>query len=505
MNSSKSIDIKLCGQDFFNFWVGWVERLLAKPIKLSCNDGFHYTPEKLGVSFYPSYKKVKLNGSGIGGVMLFLKKSVSIFILLVGVLYVNTLRAELIIDITEGIQSTHKIAIVPFAMHSAVSDKETEVISQIISADLASSGDFSVLAKDEMLSAPTQAEQVKYRHWAVTGQDYLVIGSILKQGKLYKIKMSLFDVVKKQQINELRINVESSSLRKAGHYLSDAIYKAIMGIDGVFSSRIAYVTTSELANKKKQYSLFVSDYDGNNAVAITKSNEPLMSPAWSPNGLHVAYVSFENKVSEIFVQTLNTGARRSVAKFKGVNGSPAWSPNGKKLAITLSKSGNSDIFILTLANGSVKQLTRSWAIDTEASWSPDGDSILFTSNRGKGAQLYIMPSNGKGTAERLTFEGDYNARGSFSKDGKQVLMVQGEKGSYRVAVLDVEKQQTTILSEGRADESPSFSPNGQIIIYARRKAGKEILSLVSVDGLKKQDIKSSLGFVREPAWAPKAK
>jgi len=230
-----------------------------------------------------------------------------------------------------------------------------------------------------------------------------------------------------------------------------------------------------------------------------------MSPAWSPNGLHVAYVSFENKVSEIFVQTLSTGSRRSVAKFKGVNGSPAWSPNGKKLAITLSKSGNSDIFILTLANGSIKQLTRSWAIDTEASWSPDGNSILFTSNRGKGAQLYIMPSNGKGTAERLTFEGDYNARGSFSKDGKRVVMIQAEKGNYRVAVLDVEKQQTTILSEGKADESPSFSPNGQVIIYARRKAGKEILSLVSVDGLKKQDIKSSSGFVREPAWAPKTK
>jgi len=433
------------------------------------------------------------------------KQLVSLLLVLNSVLYVNTLRAELIIDITEGIQSTHKIAIVPFAMHAAASDKEMEVISQIISADLRGSGDFSVLAKDEMLSAPTQAEQVKYRHWAVTGQDYLVIGSILKQGKLYKIKMSLFDVVKKQQINELLINVESSSLRKAGHYLSDAIYKTIMGINGVFSSRIAYVTSSELANKKKQYSLFVSDYDGHNAVAITKSNEPLMSPAWSPNGLHVAYVSFENKVSEIFVQTLSTGSRRSVAKFKGVNGSPAWSPDGKKLAITLSKSGNSDIFILTLANASVKQLTRSWAIDTEASWSPDGDSILFTSNRGRGAQLYIMPSNGKGTAERLTFEGDYNARGSFSKDGKRVVMIQAEKGNYRVAVLDVEKQQTTILSEGRADESPSFSPNGQVIIYARRKAGKEILSLVSVDGLKKQDIKSSSGFVREPAWAPKAK
>lgn len=435
-------------------------------------------------------------------VMTIYKNSVYLIVLLLS-MAAHSVQAELVIDITEGVQTKHKIAVVPFAMQSTSADKETEEISRIINADLSSSGDFSVLREDSMLSSPTKVAQVKYRHWAVTGQDYLVIGSILKEDKAFKIKVTLLDVVKKQPINEFRLTANANSMRKAAHYLSDAIYKSVMGIEGVFSSRIAYITTQQINKKQKQYSLFISDYDGHNAVAITKSKEPLMSPAWSPNGQHIAYVSFENKVSEIFVQTLATGDRRSVAKHKGVNGSPAWSPDGKKLAITLSKSGNSDIYILTLANFSLKQLTRSWAIDTEASWSPDGKEILFTSNRGQGAQLYIMSVTGKGAAERVTFSGGYNARGSFSKDGKRIVMIQAVKGNYRVAVLDRLSQQTTILSEGRGDESPSFSPNGQVIIYARRKGGKEILSLVSVDGLKKQDIKHSSGAVREPVWAPK--
>ncbi len=435
-------------------------------------------------------------------VMSLFKKTVYLVVFLLSVTS-HVVHAELIIDITEGIQSQQKIAIVPFAVHSASAKKETEEISRIISADLSGSGDFSVLAKESMLSSPTKVEQVKYRHWAVAGQDYLVIGSILKEGKAYKIKVSLLDVVKKQMVTEFRLSATTGSIRKAAHYLSDAIYKSIMGIDGVFSSRIAYITTENTSKKQKQYSLFIADYDGHNAVAITKSKEPLMSPAWSPNGQHIAYVSFENKVSEIFVQTLATGDRRSVAKHKGINGSPAWSPDGKKLAITLSKSGNSDIYVLNLANASLKKLTKSWAIDTEASWSPDGGSILFTSSRGQGAQLYIMSAQGRTAAERLTFEGDYNARGSFSKDGKRIVMIQAVKGNYRVAVLDRESGQTTILSHGRGDESPSFSPNGQVVIYARRKAGKEILSLVSIDGLKKQDIKHTSGSVREPVWAPK--
>ncbi|MCK5870878.1 Tol-Pal system beta propeller repeat protein TolB [Methylococcaceae bacterium HT4] len=413
--------------------------------------------------------------------------------------YSHVLHAELTIEITEGVQSAHKIAVVPFAVPQG--DKLTTDIGQIISQDLAGSGYFNVLAREEMLSHPTRSAQVKFRNWAAIGQDYLVIGFITKDNNLYHIQMSLFDVYKKEQLKGLRITVEATSVNMAAHHLSDAIYQKITGIPGVFRTRIAYVTSVAKAQNKHQYNLHVADYDGANATSIAQSKEPIMSPAWSPDGGKIAYVSFENKVSEIFIQTLATGERKSVAKYKGINGSPAWSPDGKQLAITLSKDGNSDIYILTLADLSLRKLTRSYAIDTEAAWSPDGKEILFTSDRGSRAQIYIMPSNGQGSAERISFDGNYNARGAFSADGKTVVMVQGAQGNYRIAVLDLATRTNTVLTNGPLDESPGFSPNGQTIIYARRKGQNQILSTVTLDGLTKLDIQHTTGNVREPAWA----
>ena len=409
--------------------------------------------------------------------------------------------AELSIEITEGVQGAHKIAVVPFA--NPKGEKLQVEIAQIIASNLARSGYFKALENSQMLAQPTQPAQVKFRNWEALGQDYLVIGVVTKDNNLYHVQMSLFDVYKKSQLKGLRVTVEASSLRMAAHHLSDAIYEKLTGIPGVFTTRIAYVTSELTAQNKRKYNLNIADYDGGNAISIAQSKEPIMSPAWSPKADKIAYVSFENKVSEIFVQALATGKRKSIAKYKGINGAPAWSPDGKRLALTLSKDGNSDIYILTLANKSLKKLTKSWAIDTEAAWSPDGKKILFTSDRGRRPQLYVMDSHGKGVAERITFDGDYNARGSFSANGKSVVMVQGAQGNFRIAVLDLESRTTTVLSNGKQDESPSFAPNGKVIIYARRKGKNDILATVTLDGVTKHDIQHTEGMVREPAWAPR--
>lgn len=434
--------------------------------------------------------------------MIKLTKKISLLLLCINlVAYSHLLRAELTIEITEGVQSAHRIAVVPFAPPQG--EKLSIDIAQIIADDLAGSGYFNTLAREEMLTRPTRPAHVKFRNWFATGQDYLVIGFITKDNNLYHVEMNLFDVYKKERLQGLRLTVEASALRMAAHRLSDTIYKKLTGVDGVFTSRIAYVTSEMTEKNKHQYDLYVADYDGGNKAAMTHSDEPIMSPAWSPDGNKIAYVSFENKVSEIFVQTLSTGKRKSVAKYKGINGSPAWSPDGRKLAITLSKDGNADIYILTLANLSLRKLTKSWAIDTEAAWSPDGKEILFTSDRGRLPQLYIMPSDGRGSAKRITFDGDYNARGSFSANGKKIVMVQGNHGNYRIAVLDLTTGSSRVLTNGPLDESPSFAPNGQMIMYARRKLNNEILSTVTLDGATKHDIRHTNGTVREPAWAPR--
>ncbi|MCF7972112.1 MAG: Tol-Pal system beta propeller repeat protein TolB [Methylococcaceae bacterium] len=415
--------------------------------------------------------------------------------------YSHLLRAELTIEITGGVQSAHTIAAVPFA--SPQGERLNADIAQIIGNDLARTGYFKVLDEAQMLTRPSRPDQVKFRNWEALGQDYLVIGDVTKDNNLYHVQMSLFDIYKKTQLKGLRVTVEAGALRMAAHHLSDAIYEILTGNPGVFASRIAYVTSELISKKKTKYNLYVADYDGANAISIAQSKSPIMSPAWSPNGGEIAYVSFENKVSEIFVQTLATGQRRSIAKYKGINGAPAWSPDGTQMALTLSKDGNSDIYILTLANKSLRKLTQSLAIDTEASWSPDGKKILFTSDRGRRPQLYVQASNGQGGAERITFDGDYNARGSFSADGKSVVMVQGAQGSYRIAVQDLASRSTTVLTNGPLDESPSFAPNGKVIIYARRKGNNDILATVTLDGVSKQDIQHTGGMVREPAWAPR--
>lgn len=411
----------------------------------------------------------------------------------------QVLRAELTIAITESVQSAYKIAIVPFATPQG--ETVSTDVAAIIAQDLAGSGYFNVLAREEMLTRPTQTAQVKFRNWRAIGQDYLVIGTITKDNNLYHVQMSLFDVYKKEQLKGLRITVEAASLKIAAHHLSNAIFQKITGIPGVFTTRIAYVSSQLLEGKQQQYNLYVADYDGANAISIAQSKEPIMSPAWSPDGQKIAYVSFENKVSEIFIQTLTTGERKSIAKYKGINGAPAWSPDGRQLAVTLSKGGNSDIYILTLADLSLRKLTNSWAIDTEAQWSPDGKNIVFTSDRGRRPQLYLMPSNGQGNAKRITFDGDYNSRGSFSADGKSIVMVQGAHGNYRIAVLDLATGTSTVLTDGPQDESPGFAPNSKAIIYARRKGQNEILSTVTVDGQTKLDIETTAGKLREPAWA----
>ena len=412
------------------------------------------------------------------------------------VFYLPSTYAELTIEITKGVETAVPIAIVPFA-----GETRTAGLTSVIQADLNRSGVFKTLPERDMLTKPTAAEKVRYRNWQALGQEYLVIGQMNKLAGQYQIQFQLFDVYKGEQIMGYRLAVSAQDLRRTAHHISDLIYEKLTGRKGVFSTRIAYVTSTAKLNKKKQYKLLVADADGFNPRTIASSSEPLMSPAWSPDGEKIAYVSFENKRSAIYVQILATGKRKKVAAYKGINGAPSFSPDGARLAITLSKDGSPDIYVLNLANKLLMKLTKSYGIDTEANWSPDGKTIVYTSNRGGKPQLYTIPSTG-GRPSRLTFSGDYNARGRYSADGKSIAMVHANRGDYRIAVMDMATRTINVLTAGRNDEAPSFSPNADMILYASRKGRKGVLSAVSVDGKMQQNLAFASGEVREPAWSP---
>ncbi|MGR9044889.1 MAG: Tol-Pal system beta propeller repeat protein TolB [Gammaproteobacteria bacterium] len=414
--------------------------------------------------------------------------------------YGSVSQAELTIQITEGTTKAMPIAIVPFGKQGADSGPPVDLAS-IVDADLSRSGYFKTLPKKDMLTHPSLPEEVRFRNWQVLGQDYLVIGQVAEAGGRFDISFQLFNVFKNEQLLGYRMTVPANELRRSAHHISDIIFEKLTGKKGDFSSRIAYLTTTKEPNGRKKYKLEIADADGYGPKTVAASYEPLMSPSWSPDGKMIAYVSFENKASAIYVQALATGKRIRVADFPGINGAPAWSPDGSKLALTLSKDGSPDIYTLTLASRSLVKLTSSYAIDTEAAWSPDGSHIVFTSDRGGKPQLYIMPSHG-GQAKRLTFEGDYNAGAAFSSDGKSLVMVHGNRGDYRIAVMDMATRTINVLTAGRLDESPSFAPNGTMILYASQNGGRSQLSAVSVDGRMHQKLVYDSGEVREPAWSP---
>jgi TolB protein len=299
----------------------------------------------------------------------------------------------------------------------------------------------------------------------------------------YRVEFELIDIAKQERILGLALAGRAGSMRDIAHQVSDQIYEAILGLRGAFWTRIAYVTAIG-TGRDIQYALMIADSDGHNPQTVVRSKEPLLSPAWSPDGRRLAYNSFERGNSSIYIQEIGTGARELVASFRGINGAPSFSPDGSRLALTLSKSGNPEIYVMDIGSKQLTQITTHWGIDTEPTWSPDGREIYFTSDRGGKPQVYKVAASG-GEAQRVTFQGEYNARPTVSFDGKKIAVAQGGGNVYRIAVFDKtfgEPGQVSLLSPGNLDESPSFAPNGSMVLYAAREGRRGVLYAVSADG-----------------------
>jgi TolB protein len=405
-------------------------------------------------------------------------------------------HAALEITVSGGEQAAQPIAVVPFGRPADV----TVDLAEVIAADLARSGQFAPIPPGDMLERPTDIAQVNYRNWRALAVDNVVVGRLLRDpaGKM-TARFQLVDVLRAQQLMAYDVPVtDPRRLRPVGHQIADLIYEKLTGIPGYFNSQIAYVAATGRP-ENRVYQIVVADADGASPVTVATSREPLISPAWSPDRRQLAYVGYERGRSAIYIHTLATGDLRRFVSEKGINGAPAWSPDGRSLAITLSFEKNPDIYVMDVARGAHRPITTHFAIDTEPAWSPDGRQIAFTSDRGGQPQVYVVPSSG-GEARRLTFEGKQNLRPRYSPDGKSLALVNVNETGYRIGLLDLATRQLRILSAGPLDESPSFAPNGAVVIYsAQGKQGNE-LATVTVDGRIRQRL-TQPGNVYEPAWS----
>ncbi|WP_420795302.1 Tol-Pal system beta propeller repeat protein TolB [Legionella brunensis] len=394
------------------------------------------------------------------------------------------------LELTQGISSA-----LPIGINSFGSETVGQQISAIVDNDLHFSGQFKIIAPPSSYGQPSVAT------WRQAGADSVLSGNIRRVGyNRYEVSYELVDAVAQGRVLLSKsYQISANEVRPLAHHISDEVYQKLTGERGIFSTRIAYILVQRSGENAK-YFLEVADVDGYNPQSLLVSTEPIMSPAWSPDGRQIAYVSFEKKKAQIFTVDVATGRRRLVTDFTGINGAPAWSVDGRQLAVVLSKGGSPKIYSVDLSSGSMKQLTFGDAIDTEPRYSPDGRSLLFTSGRGGSPQVYRL-SLADGSVSRVTYEGNYNARASYTPDQKNIVMLHRENKSFNIAVQD-DGGRVTQLTFAPMDESPSVAPNGRLILYATRSGEQGVLGVVSIDGRIKTRLPARQGDVQEPAWSP---
>jgi TolB protein len=403
-------------------------------------------------------------------------------------------QAQLTIEIIGGGANQIPIAVLPFAGESALPQSITEIVEQ----DLSRSGRFRAIFVGGVSPVPTDIAQVDFPQWKSRLADALLIGEAkrLPDGR-FEVRFRLLDVLKQSQIGGIAFTLTVAQVRLTAHKIADFVYEKLTGERGVFSTRIAYIV-----KQGPRYELRVADADGQNAQSILISPEPIMSPAWSPDGTRMAYVSFQNKKPILFVQNLSANKQPApVANYRGSNSAPAWTPDGKQLAAVLTKDGGSQIYLMNADGTNLRRITFSGGIDTEPFFTPDGQSIYFTSDRGGSPQIYRMPVGG-GEAVRISFEGDYNVSPRVSPDGKTLAYISRVSGRFQLMAMDLESKQIQTLTDGQRDESPSFAPNGRIILYASDVDNRGVLAAVSSDGRFKQRLGIQAADVREPSWGP---
>ncbi len=412
---------------------------------------------------------------------------------LLGLAIVAPAHAEVTIDITGGSANPIPVAISPFGG----AGQTWQVVTDVIAADLRRTGEFSLIDVSDLNPPIVEPDDPRFSAARARGADAIVLGKIEPQAEgQIDVRFRLMDAVRQTQLAGYSYEATPAQLRSVGHRIADVVYQKLTGTSGVFSTHIAYILQTG-----QHYRLEIADSDGHNPQTVLKSKDALMSPAWSPDGKRLAYVSFETGHAVIYVQQIDTGRRRVLAAFAGSNSAPAWSPDGRRIAVVLTRDDGSQLYVMHADGGGLKRLTFGGGIDTEPNWSPDGKTLLFTSARDGSPQVYMMPADGGG-ATRMTFEGHYNVSPHWSPDGKSFAYVQRDQGNFHIAVMDLASGQVQVLTDGSDDESPSYAPNGKMILYGAGIGSRADLAVVTSDGSTHERLTNTDGQMENPAWGP---
>jgi len=422
-------------------------------------------------------------------------------------LYSQLLLAQqtLTITVSQGVSNPVPIAVVPFEWQGF--GVLPESITDIVNKDLRNSGQFAPIEERNMLSTPHEEREVFFRDWNFLGADYLLIGKIMQSSNssLIQVQYELFDVTRETRVIGEVISGSQEQLRDIAHQISDVVYEQVTGVRGAFSTKILYVTSQRRSATQTNYQLNLSDADGGRPRVLLQSQEPIMSPSWSPDAKKIAYVSFESTRPRIYVQELATGTREQITDFPNLNSSPVFSPDGTRMAMVLSKDGNPDVYVMDLRTRDLRKVTTSLAVDTEPSWTPDGRSLIYTSEQGGNNRPQIYQVDlASGRSERVTFEGIYNSKGMMLQDGTNLVLIHryDTSSDFHLAIMNLERGTIRVLTSTALDESPTIAPNASMILYASKEGGKGVLNGVSIDGRVKFRLPVPEGDVREPAWSP---
>jgi|TARA_B100001093_G_scaffold175956_1_gene168771 TolB protein len=401
------------------------------------------------------------------------------------------ISSELYLEITQGTQDPYRVAVIKFNGDYQISSE----IDQIIKNNLIRTGEFNLFDNDDLLSIPNNEDEIIFNDFRILNIDYLIIGSLASESSNIKAEYQVFDIKKGSMVRSSTVYGIPNKNRQLAHYISDGIYEEITGIQGIASTKILYVT------QNKDYRLVVADADGKNEQILLESSEPIISPSWSPDSKKVAYVSFETGMAKVFIQDIASGDRELVIENSYQISSPAWSPDGKFLSLTMYQDGNAEIYILNLKNKNLTRLTNHYAIDTESTWSKKGSKIMFTSGRSGSPQLYeinLRKSNAR--PRRITFDGNYNAKGTYLPNNEGIVFVHRADVNFQIALKYFDENFIRPLTESQMDESPSISPNGNVIVYSIKEEDLGLLSGVTLSGAKFK-LPATEGSVREPAWS----